>query len=218
MDFNRRNFLKGISLTAFAGAASPRLMAEGTTLALPEMSSGRLKPGKLQEVEHEVDLCVVGGGIGGMLTAISAARRGAKVALMHDRPVLGGNAIVPLINNILGIINIKGTKIDLRLNPIDWLQLASHGETVVSSSQAATFGTRVFVIGDSSETLIAILRYLINTINSGDNFDALSSLVGGLIGGANDSISDVVTQVLGMLQGDTDEVISSLVDLLQTLA
>ena len=92
MDFNRRNFLKGISLTAFAGAASPRLIAEGTTLALPEMSNGRLKPGKLQEVEHEVDLCVVGGGIGGMLTAISAARRGAKVALMHDRPVLGGNA------------------------------------------------------------------------------------------------------------------------------
>ena len=92
MDFNRRNFLKGISLAAFAGAASPRLMAEGTTLALPEMSGGRLKPGSLQEVEHEVDLCVVGGGIGGMLTAISAARRGAKVALMHDRPVLGGNA------------------------------------------------------------------------------------------------------------------------------
>ena len=92
MDFNRRIFLKGISLAAFAGAASPRLVAEGTTFALPEMSGGRLKPGALQEVEHEVDLCVVGGGIGGMLAAISAARRGAKVALMHDRPVLGGNA------------------------------------------------------------------------------------------------------------------------------
>lgn len=41
---------------------------------------------------HEVDICVIGGGIGGMFTAISAARHGAKVALMHDRPVLGGNA------------------------------------------------------------------------------------------------------------------------------
>ena len=47
---------------------------------------------KLPEITHEVDLCVVGGGIGGLLTAVSAARRGAKVALMHDRPVLGGNA------------------------------------------------------------------------------------------------------------------------------
>ena len=47
---------------------------------------------KLPETIHEVDLCVVGGGIGGLLTAVAAARRGAKVALMHDRPVLGGNA------------------------------------------------------------------------------------------------------------------------------
>lgn len=47
---------------------------------------------KLREVYHDVDLCVVGGGFGGMLTAISAARHGIKVLLMHDRPVLGGNA------------------------------------------------------------------------------------------------------------------------------
>ncbi len=40
---------------------------------------------------HNVDICVIGGGIGGMFTAISAARQGAKVALMQDRPVLGGN-------------------------------------------------------------------------------------------------------------------------------
>ena len=37
------------------------------------------------------DLCVVGGGIAGMCTAISAARLGLKVALVNDRPVLGGN-------------------------------------------------------------------------------------------------------------------------------
>lgn len=47
---------------------------------------------KLREVYHEADLCVVGGGFGGLLTAISAARHGIKVVLMHDRPVLGGNA------------------------------------------------------------------------------------------------------------------------------
>ncbi len=41
---------------------------------------------------HEVDFCVVGGGLAGMFAAISAARHGATVALMHDRPVLGGNA------------------------------------------------------------------------------------------------------------------------------
>ena len=47
---------------------------------------------KLNNKTHEVDFCVVGGGISGMLAAIAAARHGVKVALMHDRPVLGGNA------------------------------------------------------------------------------------------------------------------------------
>ncbi len=43
-------------------------------------------------VEHDVDFCVVGGGLAGLIAALSAARHGAKVALMQDRPVLGGNA------------------------------------------------------------------------------------------------------------------------------
>ena len=46
----------------------------------------------MRHVTHQVDLCVVGGGLAGMCAAIAAARRGARVALMHDRPVLGGNA------------------------------------------------------------------------------------------------------------------------------
>ncbi|GHV64233.1 pyridine nucleotide-disulfide oxidoreductase [Bacteroidia bacterium] len=37
------------------------------------------------------DLVVVGGGIAGICAAISAARLGCKVALINDRPVLGGN-------------------------------------------------------------------------------------------------------------------------------
>ena len=39
----------------------------------------------------EYDLIVVGGGLAGTCAAISAARNGAKVALVQDRPVLGGN-------------------------------------------------------------------------------------------------------------------------------
>ncbi len=38
------------------------------------------------------DLCVIGGGMSGIAAAIAAAREGAKVVLMHERPVLGGNA------------------------------------------------------------------------------------------------------------------------------
>ena len=41
---------------------------------------------------HECDLCVVGGGLAGVLAAVSAARHGAKVVIMQDRPMLGGNS------------------------------------------------------------------------------------------------------------------------------
>ena len=41
--------------------------------------------------ELHADLCVVGGGLTGMFAAIAAARGGAKVVLMQDRPMLGGN-------------------------------------------------------------------------------------------------------------------------------
>ncbi|MFH1477375.1 MAG: FAD-dependent oxidoreductase [Verrucomicrobiota bacterium] len=46
----------------------------------------------LKESNHCVDFCVVGGGLAGMCAAMAAARHGLKVALIHDRPVLGGNA------------------------------------------------------------------------------------------------------------------------------
>lgn len=46
----------------------------------------------MRQVTHEVDFCVIGGGLAGMNAAISAARHGARVVLMQDRPVLGGNA------------------------------------------------------------------------------------------------------------------------------
>ena len=46
----------------------------------------------MKHLVHQVDFCVVGGGLAGMCAAIAAARRGAKVALVHDRPMPGGNA------------------------------------------------------------------------------------------------------------------------------
>lgn len=42
-------------------------------------------------VAGQYDLVVVGGGVAGISAAVSAARLGCKVALINDRPVLGGN-------------------------------------------------------------------------------------------------------------------------------
>ena len=44
-----------------------------------------------QPVPESFDLVVIGGGYSGMGAAISAARMGCKVALVQNRPVLGGN-------------------------------------------------------------------------------------------------------------------------------
>jgi succinate dehydrogenase/fumarate reductase flavoprotein subunit len=40
---------------------------------------------------YDYDVIVIGGGIAGICASISSARLGCKVALIHDRPVLGGN-------------------------------------------------------------------------------------------------------------------------------
>ena len=46
----------------------------------------------METIIHHVDLCIVGGGMAGISAAVAAARNNLKVALIHDRPVLGGNA------------------------------------------------------------------------------------------------------------------------------
>ncbi len=45
----------------------------------------------MKTINHNVDICVVGGGLAGLCAAVAAARNGTSVVLMQDRPVLGGN-------------------------------------------------------------------------------------------------------------------------------
>lgn len=85
----------------------------------------------LATIEHEVDFCVVGGGMAGLSAAVAAARHGASVALIHDRPVLGGNASSECRVHICGadrhnaLPNLRETGIleeirleNLRRNPV----------------------------------------------------------------------------------------------------
>lgn len=64
-----------------------------TVLQLPEAPEQKLY----------FDLIVTGGGIAGCATAIAAAEEGMHVALIHDRPVLGGNASSEIRVHTLGI-------------------------------------------------------------------------------------------------------------------
>ena len=56
------------------------------------MSELTVKTNGMRHIEHETDLCIIGGGLTGLCAAIAAAREGTKVVLIQDRPVLGGNA------------------------------------------------------------------------------------------------------------------------------
>lgn len=68
--------------------------------ALSEQNSGKkdIKPQVLK-----FDLVITGGGIAGCAAAIAAAEQGLKVALVHDRPLLGGNASSEIRVHTLGI-------------------------------------------------------------------------------------------------------------------
>ena len=46
----------------------------------------------MKTLTHSFDVVVCGGGLAGFCAAVSAARQGAKTALVHNRPVLGGNS------------------------------------------------------------------------------------------------------------------------------
>lgn len=53
------------------------------------------------------DLVVVGGGVAGTAAALTAARQGLKVALIQDRPVLGGNNSSEVRVHLGGRINLN---------------------------------------------------------------------------------------------------------------
>lgn len=56
----------------------------------------------MRRKKHEFDFCIIGGGMAGLLAGITAARHGAKVAIIQDRPVLGGNASSEIRMHICG--------------------------------------------------------------------------------------------------------------------
>jgi hypothetical protein len=93
---------KGGELELPAGETEVRLVdldgfdgrVAGVTLAKGEgIPQGALSLADAEVTETvKADFVVVGGGLPGTCAAVAAARRGLKVALLNDRPVLGGNA------------------------------------------------------------------------------------------------------------------------------
>ncbi|MDR2705163.1 MAG: FAD-dependent oxidoreductase [Planctomycetaceae bacterium] len=85
-------------LTGFEGRCDAILFSSNMNFVPPnqpqplaEMRRQLLGFPETPEFKGHFDLVVVGGGIAGICSAVSAARHGLTVALIQDRPVLGGN-------------------------------------------------------------------------------------------------------------------------------
>ena len=85
-------------LTGFDGRSDAIYITRDRNALLPssteDMTALRCRMIRNYDVpsdKGEYDFVVAGGGVAGMCAAVAAARKGLKVALIHDRPVLGGN-------------------------------------------------------------------------------------------------------------------------------
>jgi len=100
-------------LTGFEGRCDAIFLAPDTKLKPPDGGS-LLKAFRRQwlglpdepAAAGEFDFVVVGGGMAGTAAAVAAARLGLKVALIQDRPVLGGNTSSEIRVGLGGAINL----------------------------------------------------------------------------------------------------------------
>lgn len=114
-------------LTGFEGRCDGIYFSRRTSPKLPNDDLKELGGWKdrvtgravLQIEEQNFDLVIVGGGIAGCAAALAARSRGLNVALIQDRPVLGGNASEEIRVHTEGISG-KGDEIIKRLDTKPW--------------------------------------------------------------------------------------------------
>lgn len=102
-------------LTGFNGRCDAVFMTDDEGLTPPEgedeLNAFRRRMLELPEPQvKEYEFVVVGGGIAGMCAAAAAARLGCKVALVNDRPVLGGNNSAEVRVHLGGHVEIGPNK------------------------------------------------------------------------------------------------------------
>ncbi|MGJ8639548.1 MAG: FAD-dependent oxidoreductase [Opitutaceae bacterium] len=87
-----------------------------------QMGTGALQTPERRK-QLEVDVAVMGGGMAGICAAVAAARNGAKVVLVQDRSVLGGNASSELRVIVHGVTKLNNGLADRETGIIEEILL-----------------------------------------------------------------------------------------------
>ena len=149
-------------LTGFDGRRDVIFLSKDSDPELPdtmeELDEFRRKMGTLPSApapEEKFDFVVVGGGVAGMCAAVAAARGGANVALVNDRPVLGGN-------NSSEIRVHLGGRIETGLYPALGRMLREFGHSKGGNAKPASFyedeKKARFIAGEKNVRLFASYR------------------------------------------------------------
>lgn len=118
-------FIELADLTGFEGRCDAIYLSTlkttppGDDKQLSQWRRNLLNEGDVPVKSESFDLVVVGGGIAGCAASIAAAEQGMKVALIQDRPVLGGNASSEIRVHTEGI-TWKSDRILSMLNTVWW--------------------------------------------------------------------------------------------------
>lgn len=111
----RRNFFKtgvkgalAAGLLPIAGSVTAQNLETGESKLIHfDQPNGNKKVDPKRRKTLNFDVAVIGAGMAGISAAVSAARNGAKVVLVQDRPVLGGNASSEMRVTVNGVQSLK---------------------------------------------------------------------------------------------------------------
>lgn len=123
-----------------------------------------LKESDSPQKSESFDLVVVGGGIAGCAASIAAAEQGLKVALIHDRPILGGNASSEIRVHTEGI-TWKSDRIISMLNTVWWQNgspdsklddIKRHGNMEKYQNISLYLNTRAYALNCSDSMITSV--------------------------------------------------------------
>jgi len=124
----RRHFLQSAALLPLLGQGLPGSATNATTGGqgmIQQPGTGRGEGREFAGRNLSADVVVVGGGMTGVCAALAAARGGASVVLIQDRPVLGGNSSSEVRMHIRGA-DVHGRPNARETGILEQLRLENH--------------------------------------------------------------------------------------------